>query len=218
MPDARDAFAVQFNVSRETMRRLDCYAALLVKWQKTLNLVGAKTLNDLWTRHFADSAQILSIVPIARRWADLGSGAGFPGLVIALLLGEAEGTGVDLIEVDQRKCAFLREVARETQAPVRILNERIQSAVAQLDVEVVTSRAVADLSTLVEWAGPLLKKGAIGVFPKGRNVDLELTAIAAVPNIKIDLAQSLTDRSSRIVLVRSADIIAAESNPGDPRA
>ena len=119
MPNGRQAFAAQFDVSRETLERLDRYASLLMKWQKSLNLVGAKTLEDMWTRHFADSAQILSCVPTAYRWADLGSGAGFPGLVMALLLAKTEGASVDLVEVDQRKCAFLREVARATNAPVR---------------------------------------------------------------------------------------------------
>lgn len=218
MTPGRESFQMQFGVSRETMQRLDCYTSLLTKWQKALNLVSSSTIDDLWIRHFADSAQVLTSLRSARRWADLGSGGGFPGLVVAMMLADNETAHVDLVEVDQRKCAFLREVARATQAPVRVWNERIEAVVPRLDVEAVTSRAVADLSTLINWASPLLKKGAVGVFPKGRNLDLELTGVAAVPNIKIDFAQSLTDRYARLVLIRSADVIAAESNPGDPRA
>src|SRR5690242_16070351 len=100
-------------VSHETLRRLDAYVTLLGKWRKAVNLLSESSFQEIWTRHIADSAQLLALAPDARIWVDMGAGAGFPGLVIAMQLAEHEGARVHLIESDQRKCAFLREAARE---------------------------------------------------------------------------------------------------------
>ena len=122
-------FARAFGVSRETLERLETYEALLKQWQKTINLVAPSTLSDIWHRHFADSAQLLALAPPgAERWLDLGSGAGFPGLVLAILLAERGHGRVTLIESDTRKAAFLGEVARRVGVAVDILGTRIEKS------------------------------------------------------------------------------------------
>jgi 16S rRNA (guanine527-N7)-methyltransferase len=158
-------------VSRETMARLERYAELLLKWQKALNLVAPSTLPELWQRHMLDSAQLWPLLPPGTRClVDLGSGAGFPGLVLAIL-GVPE---VHLVESDQRKGAFLREVARETGANVTVHSRRIEQ-MPELAAEVVTARALAPLPKLVGLAAPWLEKGAIGLFLKGEAAAEELT-------------------------------------------
>jgi 16S rRNA (guanine527-N7)-methyltransferase len=199
--DARTAFAAEYLVSRETMAQFDIYLDLLSKWQKTINLVGPKTLDEAWTRHFSDSAQVKSVHPNALHWLDLGSGAGFPGLVIALLSARKPESCVDLIEVDQRKSAFLREVIRATGAPAKVYVGRVQDLIAGRAPDVVTSRALAPLETLVGWSLPLLKQGAKAVFPKGRDAASELTRLAGIPNISVELKPSRTDPMSSLVLV-----------------
>ena len=132
-------------------RRLELYAELLVRWQATINLVSPKTLPELWTRHIADSLQVQAVLPEARRWVDLGSGGGFPGLVTAILLADAPGATVHLVESDKRKAAFLRTVARETGAPATIHAERIETFVPAhaAPVDAISARALAPLPHLV---------------------------------------------------------------------
>lgn len=166
------AFAEATGVSRETLERLQGYAALLVKWQKTINLVARDSLADLWRRHFLDSAALWPLIPQGRRvLVDLGSGAGFPGLVLAIM-GFAD---VHLIESDTRKCAFLAEAARLF-APnqVTIQRGRIESVEA-VPADIVTARALADLDTLAGYAARFLKPDGICLFPKGRQGEHELT-------------------------------------------
>lgn len=164
-------FQAATGVSRETLDRLSIYHALLLKWQPKINLVGPATVADAWRRHFLDSAQLSSLLPEGtRRIADLGSGAGFPGLVLA-----AMGAGeVHLVESDVRKCAFLREAAREMAVDVKVHNKRIEAAGA-LGVDVVTARALAPIADLLRLGAPLLREGGGFLFLKGRNVDAELT-------------------------------------------
>lgn len=165
------AFQEATGVSRETLERLSAYHALLLKWQPKINLVGPATIADAWRRHFLDSAQLLPLLPQgARRIADLGSGAGFPGLALAAL-----GVGdVHLIESDARKCAFLREAARAMSVDVKVHNKRIE-AVEALGVDVVTARALAPVTDLLRLGAPLLREGGEFLFLKGRNVEAELT-------------------------------------------
>lgn len=185
------------------IERLTIYAELLRKWQTVENLVAPASLDHVWTRHFADSAQILDIVPQASHWADLGSGAGFPGMVLAIFLADRAGSVVHLIESNHRKCAFLRQVSRETSAPAIIHHGRIETIVPALDqIEVVTARALAPLQILLDYAGPLLKKGAIGVFLKGQTVEAELTNLRGSDTLKLSLVTSKTDRSGHIVVVQ----------------
>lgn len=168
--DAR-GFQNATGVSRETLERLTAYADLLRKWQPKINLVGPATLPDLWQRHFLDSAQLYPLLPEGTRsLADIGTGAGFPGLVLAIL-GVPD---VHLIESDSRKCAFLREAARVTGTTVTVHNKRIE-AVSGLAADVVTARALASLETLLGWAFPLLRPNGHCLFLKGQNVEGELT-------------------------------------------
>lgn len=190
-------------VSRETVERLEVFEALLQKWQKIKNLVGPSTLNVLWRRHFADSLQLLEHAGNARTWADLGTGAGFPGLVIAIALTEIPNAQILLVESDHRKCAFLREVTRETGAPAVIIHDRIENAVAELGaVEIVTARALAPLPKLLEYAAPLLKSGATGLFLKGQDIAFELTQAAIFSRLELEFLPSRTDALARIVSAR----------------
>ncbi len=209
----RDAALALFPLPPEIVRRLDVYAELLRKWQRTINLVSALTLPQLWTRHFADSLQVQAAVPEAKIWADLGSGGGFPGLVTAIRLAETPGAKVHLIESDQRKCAFLREVSRETSAPAIIHNARIEQAVDHLGdpIEAISARALAPLPVLLGYAENLLAKGAIGVFLKGQDADQELKALSAAGRYRIIQKSSVTASVSRLLLVYDGS---AEAAPG----
>ncbi len=159
------------------MEKLTLYADLLTQWQKAVNLVAPTTLDEIWHRHFADSAQILPLAQDAKRWIDLGTGAGFPGLVIAILLANHKNCTVHLIESNGRKCAFLSEVARKTNAPVRIHEGRIES-IAQGGrlgpADVVTSRALAPLGSLLKLAEGFFAEQTVGLFLKGREAQQEI--------------------------------------------
>jgi 16S rRNA (guanine527-N7)-methyltransferase len=173
-------FTQVFNVSRETMDRLKIYADLLAKWQRRFNLVGPSTIEVLWWRHFADSLELREHVPSgAKNWLDIGTGAGFPGLVIGAC-GEHQGIHIDLVESNAKKCAFLREVSRQIKAPVSVHNCRIEAidsqAIQAMSLDVVTARALAPLSLLLELAEKPLEYGAVGLFPRGQNIEDELTA------------------------------------------
>lgn len=195
------------SLSPECRSRLRIYADLLLKWQRTINLVGRATLDDLWIRHFADSLQVPGAVPQARLWLDLGSGAGFPGLVTAILYADDPRAQVQLIESDRRKCAFLREVSRETAAPAIIHLGRIEDIVPEMteSIEAVSARALAPLETLLRYAEPLLDRGAIGVFPKGEHVERELTGAFTIGKYSIATVPSHTRPASSLVLVRRAE-------------
>ena len=193
-------------VSRETLARLDEFAALLLRWQKAVQLVAPSTLPKLWTRHIADSLQIVELAPGAKRWIDLGSGGGFPGLVVAIALAETPGVIVHLIESDARKAAFLREAVRITGAPAKVHAERVESVAERFagDVEIVTARALAPLAKLLELATPMLSGGARGVFLKGQDVDNELTQAAKSWNIAAETFPSRTDPRGRILIIERA--------------
>jgi 16S rRNA (guanine527-N7)-methyltransferase len=166
-----DGFAAEFTVSRETLARLEAYVGLLAQWSARINLVGRDTLADPWRRHILDSAQLLPLLPAgAASLLDLGSGAGLPGLILAIL-GIA---GVHLVEADSRKCAFLREAARVTGAAVTIHNARIE-AIRPFPVDVVTARALAPLDRLIALAAPFLAPGSLCLFLKGARAEDELT-------------------------------------------
>ena len=195
-----------FAVSRETADRLDRFVALLLDWQARMNLIAPSTVPTLWTRHIADSLQLLALAPEARRWADLGSGAGFPGLVVACALADSLPAEVHLIESNQKKAAFLREAARVTAAPAIVHAQRSDDFIKSFHqpLDIVTARAVAPLPELLKIAYPLLKRGAKGLFPKGQDVDAELTETAKCWTIQSSLVPSRTDPKSRVVLIRDA--------------
>ena len=183
---------------------LEVYATLLQRWQAKINLVSSATLDEIWLRHFADSAQVHTAAPHIQRWADMGSGAGFPGLVIALLLKGEPNAVVHLIESDQRKASFLRAVSRETTAPTIIHPERIENVMPKLagQIDGVSARALAPLTRLVEFAEKPLKEGAIGVFLKGEEWRDELTAIEALGSFSCESTESRTRKGAHIVVVK----------------
>ena len=201
-------------VSRETMRRLDLYVEALLSWREKTNLFAVSTIPHLWTRHIADSLQLLDLAPNARVWVDLGSGAGFPGLPIACALAETTGAEVHLVESTGKKTTFLREAVDITGAPAIIHTERIEKFVESFQgkPDVVTARALAPLKSLLDQSFSLLKTGALGLFPKGQDVDAELTEATKYWNIKVNLAPSRTDSKARVVVVHALERRAAAAN------
>ncbi len=182
MDSVRNAedFAARCSVSRETLDDLIQYESLLRRWQSVKNLVAEDSLDDIWHRHFFDSAQLVELAPTdARTWVDLGSGAGFPGFVVALLKKADPQFTVHLIEANGRKCTFLRELKRLLNAPVEIHNQRIESRIDSVTVkpaDVVSARALAPLDKLLAYAEPFFAQETIGLFLKGKNADSEIEA------------------------------------------
>ena len=168
----------EFHVSRETRTRLETYVDLLLSWQRRINLIGPATANAVWQRHIADSLQLLALMPTGTRAiAELGSGAGIPGLVLAI----AGGFKAHLYESNGKKAAFLREAARQTrtQAIVHVVRlETLRNEPDLPDVQCVVARALAPLPLLLDYAEPFLSRGAVGLFHKGQDVDAELTEAA----------------------------------------
>jgi 16S rRNA (guanine527-N7)-methyltransferase len=193
-------------VSRETSDRLDRYVQLLLQWQPVINLVAPSTLPVLWTRHIADSLQLLPLVPGARTWVDLGSGAGLPGLALAAALAEVPGAAVHLVESNRKKVAFLREAARHMAVPATVHAVRIEEFVQNFTgrVDAVTARALAPLDRLLKLAHPLMQRGAQGVFLKGQDVEAELTTATRYWAIEAEILPSVTSPGGRIVLIRTA--------------
>lgn len=155
------------DVSRETGERLEAFVALIRKWQPAENLISPNTLAAIWSRHVADSAELVPLFPDARRWLDLGTGAGFPGLVVALA--GAPGTHVDLVESNRRKCAFLRQAIRTTDASATVHEGRAEALTADWSTAVdrISARAVAPLTVLLELSAPLMTEGVPAAFHKG---------------------------------------------------
>ena len=193
-------------VSRETWERLEQFVDLLLRWQRSTNLVASSTIPQTWTRHVADSLQLLALVPNARRWVDLGAGGGFPGIVIACALAGKAGVEVHLVESVQKKAAFLRAAVTELALPAIVHAQRIEdfASATPEQFDVVTARALAPLDRLIGYAIPLLKRGTVGLFPKGQDVEAELTQASKSWTIDADLVPSRTDPRSRIVRVRHA--------------
>ncbi len=193
------------NVSRETIRRLEIFVALLLEWQRKTNLIAPSTVSEIWTRHVADSLQLLELAPNAKTWIDLGSGGGFPGLAIACAL--EPPAIVHLIESNTKKAAFLREALRLTQAPGRVHALRIEEFSKQFqgDVDVVTARALAPMVRLLELIAPFVKKGAQVLLLKGQDVEAELTEASKYWKVNAELVPSKTDPKGRIVIVRQLE-------------
>lgn len=194
-----------FDVSRETLERLTIYAEMLIKWQRRINLVGSSTIDHLWTRHFADSLELRDHAPSeAKNWLDIGSGAGFPGLVIAAC-GQPKDLKIDLVESNGKKCAFLREVSRCIKVQVSIHNCRIEAidsqAIQDMSLDVVTARALAPLELLLDLAEQPLKCGALGVFPRGQDIEEELTACAKYWKMKTKIVDRNFDLPGKILVV-----------------
>lgn len=200
-------FQAAFPVSRETLARLSTYATLLKDWQKTINLVSPGTLPQVWHRHFADSAQLWPLIPDgAQRALDLGSGAGFPGLVLAILLAEKGQCRMTMIESDSRKAAFLREVARQCGVAVDILCSRIELASTHDKVgkvDVISARALAPLDRLIGLAEPFFSSHTKGLFLKGREVEREVEEARRHWFFQLTLEPSRTDPLGRIAVIEN---------------
>jgi 16S rRNA (guanine527-N7)-methyltransferase len=194
------------DVSRETKEKLELLERELRRWQAIKNLVGPATLDRIWDRHIVDSLQLLDLAPEARTWLDLGSGAGFPGLVLAIA-GAERGLRVHLVESNSRKCAFLRHVVRLAGAPATIHEARLEAVIPGFvgRADVVSARALAALPLLLEWTEPLLKAGAIGLFPKGRDAEIELTEARKRWTFAADILPSRTDSEARILRITSIE-------------
>ncbi len=188
-------------VSRETETRLDRFVELLTEWQAKTNLVAPSTLPNLWTRHISDSLQLLTLAPSAKAWMDLGSGGGFPGVVLACALAETPGASVHLVERNAKKAAFLREALRVTSSPGMVHFADIEDIVERVEgpIDCVTARALASLHQLIGFVEPLVRKGAKALFPKGQDVEAELTEATKYWNIKANLHSSCTSGQGWIV-------------------
>lgn len=202
MTAGRDDFLAQVDVSRETLAQLDVYADLLTKWNPRINLVAPATLPDLWSRHFLDSAQLLECIDTPpNTWVDLGAGAGFPGLVVAMLANDRGWpTEFTLIESDQRKAAFLRTVLRATDIKATVLTDRID-AVAPLNSDIVSARALTDLTGLLHYCEIHLSPAGTAIFPKGRRFEGELTKALETYRFHCEKVPSKTDQGAVILKI-----------------
>lgn len=199
-----DGEALFPDVPRETWLKLNELVGLVEKWQPAVNLISGRSLVEIWHRHVLDSLQLVALAPEeSRRWIDLGSGGGFPGLVVAAA---SPSLAVELVESDQRKSAFLREAARILKLNVKVHAARIETVTQGLvtPFDVVSARALAPLIKLVDLASPVLKTGAIGIFPKGQDAARELTEAGKSWMIQHRLVPSITDAQARIVVIEKA--------------
>lgn len=208
--DTAQDFATHFNVSRETMARLAAYQALLGKWQKSVNLVGPSTLEHFWHRHAADSAQLLAHAPPAAScWLDLGSGAGFPGLIMAIMLAEHNPAArVHLVESDRKKANFLRTVARDCGVTAHIHHMRAEALAVNrpeglAKVDVITARALAALPDLLALMAPFINSSTIALLHKGRDWQEELTRLEQYWTLKASVHASLTDGAAQVIEIEN---------------
>jgi 16S rRNA (guanine527-N7)-methyltransferase len=211
-PDAfgPDRFAAEASVSRETLDRLKRHAALLVDWNSRHNLVSKASVPDLWRRHFLDSAQLAGLMPAgAKTVVDLGSGAGFPGLILAIMRPELH---VTLIEATGKKCRFLEAVAGELQLKTRILNERVEDAQRER-FDMITARACAPLPLLLSYAQRFWGEGSRALFHKGQNLASELTEAHKSWRIKLEQHSSRSDPSGIILEIRELQRVARKPSP-----
>ncbi|WP_421730381.1 16S rRNA (guanine(527)-N(7))-methyltransferase RsmG [Brevundimonas sp.] len=185
----------------ERMADLEIFRELLVETNAVMNLVGPDSLPDFWNRHVFDSSQLLDLAPEAKTWADLGAGAGFPGVVLAILLKGRADAHVHLVDSLQKRCRFLQSVVDELNLPATVVWGRAEEQAIKVDV--VTARAVAPLEKLLGYAQPYMARGAQGLFLKGEKAEAELQEAAKVWHFKADLSVSRSDPRGRIVTVRT---------------
>jgi 16S rRNA (guanine527-N7)-methyltransferase len=204
LADDRRAASRLVPVSRETEDRLAIFVELLDRWRQKTNLISNSTFATVWTRHIADSAQLSALAPDAKRWVDMGSGAGFPGLVIAIQLAGVPGALVHCIESDGRKCAFLREAVRATGAAAAIHPQRVEAIEPKSlgTVDAVTARAFAPLPLTLELARPWMERGAIAVFPRGESAKDQIAALPEAWAYAIEPLQSVVNPKAAILRIR----------------
>ena len=210
MPEFGPAeFAKAINVSHETLARLKAYVSLLSEWNARHNLVSAKSLGEVWHRHVLDSVQLIKFVPDdAKSLADLGSGAGFPGLVLFALLHERPGFRAILYESVAKKCRFLEAAAEHMELDVEVRNNRMEEAMRE-PFDVVTARACAPLEKLIGYARPFQGPKTVNLFLKGKNIDVELTQARTSWKMKLERHASLTDPSGIILEIRDIAHVAS---------
>jgi 16S rRNA (guanine527-N7)-methyltransferase len=204
LPADREAALRLVSVSRETEERLAVFVDLLDRWRGRINLIADSTFASVWTRHIADSAQLLALAPDAKRWLDMGSGAGFPGLVVAIQLAGAPGAIVHCVESNQRKCAFLSEAARVTGAAAAIHPARVETIEPESlgPVDAVTARAFAPLPLALKLARPWIERGAIAVFPRGESARDQIAALPEANDYAIEALSSVVTRKAAILRIR----------------
>jgi 16S rRNA (guanine527-N7)-methyltransferase len=195
----RASFAEATGASAAALAALDSYLDMLTDWNGRMNLVGPSALSSFWLRHAYDSAQLLTFAPSAKVWADLGSGAGLPGIVLAILLKDTPGAHVHLVESMVKRTRFLAEVATALDLPVTIHTRRAEDMKPPKGLEVVTARACAPLGRLLSFAYPCLRTGATALFLKGRDVEHELTDARLAWHFDSRLHISLSDPSGRVI-------------------
>ena len=197
----RDAagFAARFGATDAQLADLERLRALLADWNGRMNLVSAASLGDYWGRHVFDSAQLLPLAPAARVWVDIGAGAGFPGLVLAILLKGEAGANVHLVESQAKRCRFLEAAVAGLALPAEVHNARGEDVALSCDV--VTARAVAPLARLLAFARPSLRKGATGLFLKSEGVEAEIAEARKSWRFRYDVTRSLSDSRGRILKV-----------------
>ncbi len=188
---------LEIDVPRETWGRFCLYVDILKKWQMKINLISPKTIPDIWERHILDSAQLFKYIESKNsKITDLGSGAGFPALVLAIM-----GTdNITMIEADRKKCAFLREIIRKTNTKAKIINSRIENYSLQ-DADIVTARALSSLDSLLKYSYPILKKGGFCLFQKGKNFQKEVKEAKKNWNFQLEAVNSITDADARILKI-----------------
>jgi 16S rRNA (guanine527-N7)-methyltransferase len=194
------AFQAALEASPQQMADLEAFRALLTRWNETMNLVGPSALAEFWPRHAYDSAQLLTLAPRAQTWADLGAGAGFPGLVLAILLKGRTEARVHLVESMAKRCRFLSEVVRALDLPAEVHNVRAEQL--RIKVDIVTARACAPLVRLLGYAEPCLTAGATGLFLKGQDVVAELTEAAKCWKFEAELLASSSHPDGRVLQVK----------------
>ncbi len=206
--EERSMFIECFPHYAHSIDKLDLYVELLKFWQKTTNLIAPNSLAHIWSRHIIDSAQIAQILPHPQKWVDIGSGGGFPGLVIAMVSPTGSGLQVHLVESDKKKCAFLREVSRETSSPAVVHNARVEDISKSLakNTDALSARALAPLGKLLNLSNPFLDAGALGIFMKGKLANDELTSYACNDSLLFEKRESITDKQASIILVKKSNI------------
>jgi len=196
-------FLEAVGATAERLQDIETFRRLLAEANRQVNLVGDSTLGDFWRRHFVDSAQLLWFRPAAGRWADLGSGAGLPGLVLAILLKDRPGAQIHLIESMAKRCRFLTEVVEILALPAVVHNARAESL--KLEVEMVTARACAPLDKLLAYAEPYVARGAQALFLKGADVEAEIANARRVWRFKAETQVSLSDPRGRLLSIRELE-------------
>jgi len=201
MSDAIQTFRAQTGASDANIADLQAFLVMLTEANEVMNLVGPDTIPDFWNRHAWDSAQLLSLAPEAKTWADLGAGAGFPGVVLAILLKGRPGAHVWLIDSLGKRCRFLQTIVDALDLPATVVNGRAEEQT--ISVDVVTARAVAAMDKLLGYAQPYFQRGAKGLFLKGEKAEAELKKARRVWQFEAELTVSRSDPRGRIVSLGS---------------